>query len=83
MNEDLLKKIYESVIAYEEEAIDITRSVESEIKNLMNPYASKMDGKEKETFEDMCYDISYFAQFGGFRLGVKYAVKILSEILKI
>ena len=48
----------------------------------MTPYVSKMDGKEKESFEDMCYDISYYAELGGFRLGLRYAVKILAEILK-
>ena len=48
----------------------------------MTPYVSEIDDKEKEAFEDMCYDISYYAELGGFRLGMKYAVKILAEILK-
>lgn len=82
MNDGLLKKIYEDVIVYEAEAIDIRRSIEDEVKNLMTPYVSKMDEKGKESFEDMCYDISYFAELGGFRIGMKYAVKILMEILR-
>lgn len=82
MNDNLLKKIYEDVIVYEAEAIDIKRSIEAEVKNIMMPYVSKMDGKEKESFEDMCYDISYSAELGGFRLGIKYAAKVLAEILK-
>ena len=48
----------------------------------MTPYVSKMDEKKKKSFEDMCYDISYYAELGVFRLGMKYAVKILTEILK-
>ena len=82
MNDNLLKKIFDDVIAYEEEAVRIRSGIEDEVKKLMNPYVSKMDGKEREAFEDMCYDISYFAELGGFRLGMKYAVKILTEILK-
>lgn len=82
MNDDLLKKIYEEVIVYEAEAVNIRRGIEDEVKNLMTSYASKLDGKEKEAFEDMCYKISYFAEFGGFRLGMKYAVQILMELLK-
>lgn len=31
---------------------------------------------------ESCYDISYYAELGGFRLGMKYAVKILTEILE-
>ncbi len=63
MNDDLLKKIYEEVIVYEAEAVNIRRGIEDEVKNLMTSYASKLDGKEKEAFEDMCYNISYFAEF--------------------
>lgn len=82
MNDNLLKKIFDDVIAYEAEAIEIRSSIEDEVKKLITPYVSKIDDKEKEAFEDMCYDISYFAELGGFRLGMKYAVKILTEILK-
>lgn len=82
MNDNLLKKIFDDVIAYEAEAIEIRSSIEDEVKKLIPPYVSKIDDKEKEAFEDMCYDISYFAELGGFRLGMKYAVKILTEILK-
>ena len=82
MNDNLLKKIFDDVICYEEEAMEIRRSIEDEVKRLITPYVSKMDEKEKESFEDMCYDISYYAELGGFRLGLKYAVKILTEILK-
>ena len=82
MNDNLLKKIFDDVIAYEAEAIEIRSSIEDEVKKLMTPYVSKIDEKEREAFEDMCYDISYCAELGGFRLGLKYAVKILTEILK-
>ena len=82
MNDNLLKKIFDDVIAYEAEAIEIRSSIEDEVKKLITPYVSKIDDKEKEVFEDMCYDISYFAELGGFHLGMKYAVKILTEILK-
>ena len=82
MNDDLLKKIYEEVIVYEAEAVNIRRGIEDEVKNLMTSYPSKLDRKEKEAFEDRCYNISYFAEFGGFRLGMKYAVQILMELLK-
>ena len=82
MNDNLLKKIFDDVIYYEADAIEIGRSIENEVKKLMTPYVSKMDEKEKESFEDTCYDISYYAELGGFHLGLKYAVKILAEILK-
>lgn len=82
MNDNLLKKIFDDVVCYEEEAIEIRNSIEDEVKKLMTPYVSEIDDKEKEAFEDMCYDISYYAELGGFRLGMKYAVKILAEILK-
>ena len=82
MNDNLLKKIFDDVIAYEAEAIEIRSRIEDEVKKLMTPYVSQMDEKEKEAFEDTCYDISYYAELGGFRLGLKYAVKILAEILK-
>ncbi len=82
MNDDLLKKIFESVIVYENEAISTSHRIDDKVRSRIKPYVCQMGEEERERFENMCNDISYFSKLGGFCLGVKYAVKILAEILK-
>ena len=77
---DLLKRIYDEIIICEKETININREVEGKIKSLTEPYTAKLDGKEKEAFEDMCHDIFYYAEYSGFRIGMRFALEMLMEI---
>ena len=78
---DLLKRIYNDIILCEEATININREVEGRLKRRVEPYTSKLDGEEKEAFEDMCHDIFYYAEYSGFRIGMKYALELIIEIL--
>ena len=77
---DLLKRIYDEIIICEKETININREVEGKIKSVTEPYTEKLHGEEKEAFEDMCHDIFYYAEYSGFRVGMRFALEILMKI---
>lgn len=78
---ELLLKIYENVIRYEEEAISMEKRITGEVDRLTKPYARKLDIKELETMQDIIFDIALTAEQEGFQLGVKYLAKLLAECL--
>lgn len=81
MMNELLKKIYEEVICYEEDMMAAGKQVETEINKLIEPYTDQMNESTLETVKTLLYQTSFSAEQTGFWLGVKYTIKLLSEIL--
>lgn len=79
MNE--LLKIYENVVRHEKEAANMERRVTEEIIQLSKPYEKQLSSKELEKLQDIMFSVALTAEHEGFRLGVKYLVKLLSECL--
>lgn len=80
MNE-LFKKIYESVICYEEDVIQMGAELDKEIDSLISNCDASFDAEEIETIKTLMYQAILSAEQTGFYLGVKYAVKMLLELL--
>lgn len=80
MNE-LLKKIYESVITYEKDTVEMGRRVDVEINKLIKPYAEQLTDKEMEQIKTLLYQTALTAEQEGFQLGIKYTLKILFNLL--
>lgn len=77
---NLLNKIYEDVVSNEPDIIKLNCRMDDEIKNIIKSHMKDAD----ELPEDICdtyFDVAFLAQRQGFILGVKYAVKLLSELL--
>ena len=81
MMNELLKKIYEEVICYEEDMMAAGKEVEVEINKLIEPYTDQFDETTLETVKTLLYQTSFSAEQTGFWLGIKYTIKLLSEIL--
>lgn len=80
MNE-LLKKIYESVITYEKDTVEMGSRVDVEINKLIKPYAEQFTDKEMEQIKTLLYQTALTAEQEGFQLGIKYTLKMLFDIL--
>lgn len=80
MNE-LLKKIYESVITYEKDTVEMGSRVEIEINKLIKPYAEQLTDKEMEQLKNLLYQTALTAEQEGFQLGIKYTLKLLFDLL--
>lgn len=80
MNE-LLKKIYESVITYEKDTVEMGSRVDVEINKLIKPYAEQLTDKEMEQLKNLLYQTALTAEQEGFQLGIKYTLKLLFDLL--
>ena len=52
-----------------------------EIGRLTKPYEGTMTKKEFEGLQDLLFDISLVAEYEGFKPGVKFFAKLLTECL--
>lgn len=77
---NLLNKIYEDVISNEPDVINMNCRMDDEIKNIIQSHMKDAD-ELPENVRDSYFDVAFLAQRQGFILGVKYAVKVLSELL--
>ena len=80
MNE-LLKKIYENVIAYEDDTLEIGKALDKQVNELLEPYKNQFNEKDMETIRQLMYAILLKAEQEGFQLGVKYSVQMIFKLL--
>ena len=80
MNE-ILRKIYDNIICYEKETVEAGWRIDCEIKKLAHPYREKLGEDQMDGLESLLSQISLISQREGFEIGVRFAVKVLSELL--
>ena len=78
--EDLLTKIYKFVICNENDSIKAGEKYDYYVNQLVEQYADKMNEEELEIFREKIYDVAYVTEFGGFVLGVQFAMEFISEV---
>lgn len=71
----LLNEIYENIITNEEDVIKMNCKLDAEIQNIV-----KESQNDSVDMQDVYFDIAFLAQRQGFKLGVKYALKLLLEL---
>lgn len=78
----LLKQIFEEVITYGNDYFDMNHKLETEITNIFEPYIEKIEltNRERETLEDVFFDVSAVAQYTGFQQGIKLSFRLLWEM---
>lgn len=79
--DELLKKIYENVIAYEPEAIKCNKNLNNQISELIEPYKNQFSENDIEIIENLMYSVMLFSEHEGFQIGTKYTMKMLFNLL--
>lgn len=77
MNE-LLKKIYQEVICYEEENVQICSETDKEIMQLMKTFAVNLSEKDQQELKELLYAVALVGEQAGFEIGFKTAIKIIT-----
>lgn len=80
MNE-LLKKIYNNVLVYEEQVTKISKAVDDEINNLIEPHQNKLSAIELEELKDLLSSTALVAEQTGFEIGMRFAIKLIVSML--
>lgn len=76
-----LLKIYENVVRYGEEAVNMEKRITEEVKKITKPYEKNLSIEELEKLQDIMFEIALIAEHEGFLLGTKYLAKLLAECL--
>lgn len=80
MNE-LLKKIFDNVISYEDDTVEVDRQIDEKIHIIIDQYREKLTDIELEELSGHLYYIALLAEQEGFQLGIKYLLKIAISLL--
>lgn len=81
MNKQLLSKIYETIFDNEPSFLDSCRNVDSEIRKIVDEYAGTLEKQEVERLSDDFIPVISAARHDGFETGVRFAFRLMAEIL--
>ncbi len=81
MNE-LFNKIYDNVICYEEDFIEVSKELDKTVDELLKPHLQRFSNDDMELLKTLMYQISSSSKQTGFQLGSKYALSLLLELTK-
>jgi tRNA U54 and U55 pseudouridine synthase Pus10 len=71
---DLLSKIYDYVINYEDDSIKLGSKFNVEVKKAIEPLKESMTAEEMERIKEIVYLTAYTAEKNGFYLGIRTAL---------
>jgi len=76
----MLDEIFQNVICYEEDVILMGKQLDEEISDFLKPYQDKFTNREMEIIKNILYQTELSAKQMGFRLGVKYTLRLIKEL---
>ncbi|MBP3339373.1 MAG: hypothetical protein J6L69_08220 [Lachnospiraceae bacterium] len=74
-------KIYNSVLVYEDDVVNISKVVDDEINLLVEPYQTRLSDDELETLKDLLSSTALTAEQTGFEVGMRFAIKLIFSLL--
>ena len=79
--EDLLAKIYHSVISVEKESNNLGEVYDNKIREIITQYKENMTEEEVDKLQEILYDMAYVTEQGGFILGVRFMASLMKEVM--
>lgn len=79
--EDLLSKIYDKVVFYEEDSIKLGKEFDNYTVELLNPLKESRTEEDVEEIRELIYQAAYPAGKHGFYTGVRFMAKMVAEIM--
>lgn len=78
---ELLMKIYNSVLVYEDDVVNISKIIDDEINLLVEPYQTRLSNDELETLKNLLSSTALIAEQTGFEVGMRFAIKLIFSLL--
>lgn len=69
------KRIYDDIICYEKDFIEMDKKINREIDNLIERYGLQPNEPDLEELKSLLYEITRISQREGFFLGMQYALR--------
>ena len=79
--EELLSKIYDRIVFYEKDCISLGTEFDQKVAEKLEPMKESISEDELEKLKELIYWVAFLEEKDGFRLGVRFTLKLLMEIL--
>ena len=79
---ELLMKIYDDTLVYEQDVAKINIQADKEVSELIEPFAEKLSADEYNKLDELISETMYIAEHAGFENGVRFTIKLLHSLLK-
>ena len=79
--EELLSKIYERIVFYEKDCISLGTEFDRKLAKKLAALKGSISDDEMEKLRELIYWVALLEEKDGFRLGVRFTLKSLAEIL--
>ena len=79
--EELLAKIYDRIVSYAKACISLGTEFDQKVAEKLDPMKESISEDELEKLKELIYLAAFLDEKDGFRLGVKFMLKLLKEIL--
>ena len=79
--EDLLVKIYQSVVCNEKASIKMAEKYDKQIDEILEEYKEDVASIDEEQLRALIYDVAYLTEEGGFILGAHFMARLLFDVL--
>ena len=79
--EELLSKIYDRIVIYEKDCISLGTEFDQKVAEKLEPMKESISEDELDKLKELIYWAAFLEEKDGFRLGVKFTLKLLMEIL--
>ena len=79
---ELLQKIYEEILVYEEDIARENMEADEKIRKLFTPYIKQMPEEEAEKWNDLLAVAVLTAEKTGFKNGMSFAFRLFFSVLK-
>lgn len=81
--EELLSKIYDKVVFFEQDGIQFCSEYDRKVNELVEPLKTTRTESDIEEIMELIYAASYDAEKYGFMLGVRFMAKFMAEAMEI
>jgi len=79
--EDLLSKIYHSIICNESDSIEMAEKYEEQIEVIIESLKERLSEEDLELVKECMYEVSFLTEKGGFVMGARFMAKFMDEVM--
>ena len=79
--DDLLSKIYKDILVYDKDTVQLNKAMNEEVLSLLVEYKEQLTNVEQDTAKEILYAVVPIAEQTGFKIGMRFAWKLLLTLL--
>lgn len=79
--DDILSKIYKDILIYDKDTVQLNKAMNEEVLSLLVEYKEQLTNIEQDIAKEILYAVVPIAEQTGFKIGMRFAWKLLLSLL--